>query len=100
MDLKVEVPYCTQWYKDNFKGDVPDFSQEPPISNNSVSNFVVGGILSYDRYKISIEAMYDGKRAYALRNVNGSEVKWVSRMKIEDTIRGKKSRFSLPPLAQ
>ena len=59
-----------------------------PSSDDDVK-FICGQTFTFDGTKISVEAVEYDRKAYALRNVNGDEIKWVDNEKLQKAFKGK-----------
>lgn len=66
----------------------PDITNYKPCSQEDI-RFVVGSEFSFDSKRICVEAFDFERRAYALRNVNGKKIEWVSNTKLQESFKSK-----------
>ena len=66
----------------------PDWKTLTPASHDDVL-FVVQTTFTFAGKRLMVEAMDLERRAYALRNVNGEEIKWVSNQDLQDAFKEK-----------
>lgn len=78
---------CTSRYNESDVKE-PDFKEMIPSSDDDVK-FICGQTFIFDGTKISVEAVEYDRKAYALRNVNGDEIKWVDNEKLQKAFKGK-----------
>lgn len=65
---------------------VPDKVLKEHDQSREFPRWICGGTVLFGEYELIVEAVSIGHRGYALRNVNGTEIKWVTRTELLDKI--------------
>lgn len=82
----VLIPICSHRYKEA-NVETTDYLDVLPWNLcEDRTRFLVGQEFTLNGKRIMVEAIYDGHKGYAVRNVHGDEVKWVDRYTLCDAI--------------